>query len=361
VNGTMTAVGLDVHARSTEGAWIDLPTGELHRRRFGIGAEPVVDWLAELPAPVRATYEAGPTGFGLARAATAAGIEVIVTAPSKTPRAPGDRVKSDRKDAELLARLLLAGQLRPVTVPPEWLESIRHLARAREAVRRDLSRARHRVSKLLLLHGRVYPGKPSWTQAHRSWLGTQAFDHEPTEFAFCDLIAAVDGLLARREALDERLSRLATDERLWPTVARLRCFRGVDTLTALALHLELGGDWERFGSPRRLGSWLGLTPSLDQSGESESSGQITKTGSGIARRLLVEAAWHCARQPKIGVALQKRQAGQPDHVLQIAWRAQKRLHRVHHRLRARGKPKNVATVAVARELAGFLWAAATAP
>jgi transposase len=359
--GTMTCVGLDVHARSTQAAAIDLPSGELRWARFGAGVEPVVGWLRGLPGPVRAAYEAGPTGFGLARAARAAGIELLVAAPSKTPRAPGDRVKTDRKDAELLARLLLAGQLRPVAVPPDWLEAIRHLARTREHARRDLTRARHRVSKLLLLHGRVYPGKTTWNRAHRRWLAAQTFVHEPAELAFIDLLAAVDGLTARREALDERLSRLAQDERLWPTVARLRCFRGVDTLTALALHLELGGDWRRFGSPRRLGSWLGLTPSLDQSGESASQGPISKTGSSIARRLLVEAAQHYARPPRIGVTLRNRQAGQPDHVLQIAWRAQHRLHRTHQRLGARGKPANVATVAVARELAGFLWAAATAP
>lgn len=222
-------------------------------------------------------------------------------------------------------------------------------------------RARHRVSKLLLLHGRVYPGKTAWNQTHKRWLSQQSFEHEPTELAFIDLLAAVDGLTARREALEERLSRLAQDERLWPTVARLRAFRGIDTHTALMLHLELGGDWQRFASPRKLSSWLGLTPSLTQSGESESQGSITKTGSGIARRLLVESAWHYARQPRIGATLANRQAGQPDHVLQIAWRAQHRLNRVWQRLRERGKPGNVATVAVARELAGFLWAAATAP
>jgi transposase len=132
-------------------------------------------------------------------------------------------------------------------------------------------------------------------------------------------------------------------------------------LTALCLHLELGGEWHRFRSPRRLFAWLGLTPSLDQSGESKSQGSITKTGSVYARRLLVEAAWHYARPPRIGVALRSRQGDQSDHILQIAWRAQHRLHRLHHRLRERGKPHNVATVAVARELAGFLWAAATAP
>ena len=167
--------------------------------------------------------------------------------------------------------------------------------------------------------------------------------------------------MARKDALDERLSRLAQDDRLWPTVARLRAFRAVDTLTALAVHLELGGDWQRFGSPRRLFAWLGLTPSLEQAGQSMTQGAITKTGSIYARRLLAEAAWHYARPPRIGVTLRNRQAGQPDHVLQIAWRAQHRLHRLHHRLRERGKPANVTTVAVARELAGFLWAAATAP
>ncbi len=361
MNGTMTWVGLDVHARSTHAAAIDSLSGELRRARFGAGTEEVVEWLGGLEAPVRAAYEAGPTGFGLMRVAAAAGFEVQVVAPSKTPRAPGDRVKTDRRDAELLARLLLAGQLKPVAVPPAWLEAIRHLARTREQVRHDLMRARHRISKLLLLHGRVYPGKTAWNQTHKRWLSQQAFEHEPTELAFIDLLAAVDGLTARREALDERLSRLAQDERLWPTIARLRAFRGIDTLTALMLHLELGGDWRRFPSPRKLSSWLGLTPSLEQSGESASQGSITKTGSGIARRLLVESAHHYAHQPRIGATLANRQAGQPDHVLQIAWRAQTRLHRVGRRLRERGKPGNVATVAVARELAGFLWAAATAP
>lgn len=361
MQATMTCAGLDVHARSTHAAAIDLLSGELRRARFGPGVDQVVGWLGSLPGPVRCAYEAGPTGFGLARAANAAGIEVIVAAPSKTPRAAGDRVKSDRKDAELLARLLLAGQLKPVAIPPDWLEAIRHLARTREQVRRDLGRARHRVSKLLLVEGRVYPGKTTWNRDHRRWLAAQQFAFAATELAFVDLLAAVDGLLARRRALDERLARLAEDERLWPTVARLRAFRGIDTLTALALHLELGGDWQRFRTPRQLFSWLGLVPSLDQSGESMTQGSITKTGSSIARRLLVEAAWHYARPPRIGATLQNRQAGQPDHILQIAWRAQHRLHRTHQRFKARGKPANVATIAVARELAGFLWAAATAP
>lgn len=357
---TLTWVGLDVHARSTHAAAIDVMTGELTRARFGPGSEEVVDWLAGLEAP-RAVYEAGPTGFALFRAAQARGIAIEVIAPGKTARPAADRVKTDRKDAELLARLALAGQLTPVAVPSEFIEAARHLSRVREQARIDLLRARHRVSKLLLAHGRVYAEPTTWNRAHRLWLGRQRFAEAPAELAFVDLVAAVDGLAARKQALEERLSRLAQDERLWPTVARLRSFRGIDTLTALALHLELGGDWERFSSPRKLFAWLGLTPSLEQSGQSKSQGSITKTGSTYARRLLVESAWHYARNPAIGVTLQNRQQGQPDHVLQIAWRAQHRLHRLHHRLRERGKPYNVATIAVARELSGFLWAAATAP
>jgi transposase len=361
VTGTMTWVGLDVHARSTHAAAIDVVTGELSRARFGAGSEPVVAWLAGLSAPVRAVYEAGPTGFGLYRDAREAGIGIEVVAPGKTARPAGDRVKSDRKDAELLARLAMAGQLRPVVVPDALIEAARHLTRTREQVRGDLLRARHRVSKLLLSLGRVSPGTTTWNRDHRRWLGGQSFQYAETELAFIDLLAAVDGLVARKDGLDERLSRLAQDERLWPTVARLRTFRGLDTLTALALHLELGGDWQRFPSPRRLFAWLGLTPSLEQSGQSKTQGSITKTGSGYARRLLVESAWHYGRRPAIGATLRNRQAGQPDHVLAIAGRAQHRLHRLHHRLRDRGKPANVATVAVARELAGFLWAAACAP
>src|SRR5438128_2109727 len=267
----MTFAGLDVHARSTHVAALEVASGELKRIRFGPGSEEVIAWLAALPQPVHGCYEAGPTGFALYRAAEQAGLRLDVVAPSKTPRAAGDRIKSDRKDAELLCRLLMAGQLKPVTVPALALEG--------------------------------------------EW---------------------------------------------WPTVARLRCFRGIDTLSALVLCLEIG-DWQRFARPAQLASWLGLVPSLDQSGESRLQGSITKTGSSYARRLLVEAAWHYLREPRIGVTLRNRQQGQPAHVLQIAWRAQHRLYRLQRRLRERRKPSNVATVAVARELACFLWAAAVAP
>jgi len=359
VTATMTWVGLDVHARSTHAAAIDRDSGELTRARFGAGADPVVGWLRELAQPVHACYEAGPTGYALYRAAEAAGVRVDVVAPSKTPRAAADRIKTDRKDAELLVRLLLAGSLSVVAVPSASFEAARDLARAREQVRADLARLRHRLSKLLLRYGRVYDGGGTWTQAHRRWLSGQRFEHVPTELAYIDALAAIDGLLARRAALDERLSLLATEPEYWPTVARLRCFRGIETLSALVLHLEVG-DFARFQRPGQLAAWLGLVPSLHQSGESETRGSITKTGSGFARRILVEAAWHYLREPRIGATLRDRHAGQPDHVLQIAWRAQHRLYRLQRRLRARGKPGNIAVVAAARELACFLWAAAVA-
>lgn len=359
--GTMTYVGFDVHARSAHAAAIDVMSGELSRVRFGPGIQTPVDWLRTLNGPVRACYEAGPTGYGFYRAALAAGIGMEVVAPGKTPRGRGDRVKTDRKDAELLARCLMAGSLTAVVVPSPQVESARELTRAHDACRRDLMNARHRVSKMLLRHGRVYPKPTAWTQEHRRWLAAQQFEQPMSELTWADLIACVDGLTDRKQRLAERIGELATDPAWWPTVARLRAFRGVDTLSALAIHLELGADWQRFEKATRVGSWLGLTPSRQQSGETDRQGSITKTGSMLARRLLVESAWQYAREPRIGVTLRNRQDGQPDHVLQISNHAQQRLHHLYTSMRARGKPHNVTVVAVARELACFLWAAATAP
>jgi transposase len=360
MTGTMTSAGLDVHARSIDAVAICVATGELTRRRFGAEPGAVIGWLKALPGPVHCCYEAGPTGFGLHRAAAAAGIRIDVVAPSKTPRAAGDRVKTDRKDAELLARLLIAGQLTAVRVPDARMEARRELFRSHEQARGDLQRSRHRTSKMLLRHGRVWSEGSAWTQAHRRWLARQEFDHVESELVFADYLATVDAAAARKAALAERLSRLAQEEDLWPTVSRLRAFRGIDTLTALGLHLELGGDWARFARPAQLSAWLGLIPSLHQSGQSSSQGAITKTGSLYARRLLVESSWHYRRTPYLGPTLAARQDGLPDTVLRASWRAQRRLHRVFARMKARGKPANVATVAVARELSGFLWAAAVA-
>lgn len=357
---TVTWVGMDVHARSTHAAAIDLVSGEVKRRRFGAGTEAAVAWLGELPGPVHACYEAGPTGFGLYRAAVAAGVRMDVIAPGKTPRGPSDRVKTDRKDAELLARLLIAGQLTPVTVPPAGVEAARELTRLHDACRRDLMTARHRVSKMLLRHGRVYPKPTTWKRDHRRWLAAQRFEEPTSELVYLDLLARVDTLTARKLQLREAVIALASDERWWPTVARLRAFRAIDTLTALSIHLELSADWARFERSHRLGAWLGLTPSLTQSGESSTSGSITKTGSTLARRLLIEAAWNYGPRPHVGPTLQARQAGQPEQILAISNKAQRRLHHVYQRMKARGKPHGVITVAVARELSCFLWAAATA-
>jgi len=206
----------------------------------------------------------------------------------------------------------------------------------------------------------VYLKSTTWTAEHRRWLSAQQFDEPTSDRVFADLIAAVDGLTSRKAAIALRLSDVATDERWWPTVARLRAFRGLDTLTALSLHLELGADWKRFERAPALSAWLGLTPTLSQSGEPSHQGQITKTGSILARRLLVESAWHYSREPRLGATLANRQAGQPDHILAISNRAQQRLHKVNRSMRARGKPHNVTVVACARQLACFLWAAATA-
>jgi transposase len=180
----MTSAGLDVHARSIDAAAVCVATGEVIRRRFGAAPEPVIDWLKRLPGPVHACYEAGPTGFRLQRAATAAGIRIDVVAPSKTPRAAGDRVKTDRKDAELLARLLIAGQLTAVRVPEQRMEARRELFRCHEQARGDLQRARHRTSKMLLRHGRVWSDGGTWTQRHRAWLARQRFEHVESELAF---------------------------------------------------------------------------------------------------------------------------------------------------------------------------------
>ena len=207
MTGTMTWVGLDVHARSTHAAAIDTMTGELTRMRFGPGVEAPVAWLEGLPGAVRACYEAGPTGFGLYRAAVAAGIGMQVIAPGKTPRGSSDRVKTDRKDAELLARLLLAGSLTRVVVPPPEVEAAREMTRAHDACRRDLMNARHRVSKMLLRHGRVYPKPTTWTAEHRRWLSRQQFDEPASQLVFADLIATTDGLTARKQAIALNLSR----------------------------------------------------------------------------------------------------------------------------------------------------------
>jgi transposase len=351
-----TLVGLDVHAAKIVAAVLDAETGELQVFRLPGDAVEAASFCAGLAAPVKATYEAGPTGYGLAREFERRGIGCLVCAPGKIPRAAADRIKTDRRDAEHLVRLLLAGKLCPVRVPGPEQEALRDLVRAREDVRGDLMRARHRLSKLLLRHDVRFAGR-AWTERHRAWLAKVELSHQPAQATLVDYLGAVEGLLHRRADLERQISALVDDSPWAGEVARLRCLRGVDTLTAIGLCCEIG-DFARFAKPARLMSYLGLVPSEHTSGEQRRQGSITKTGSRHARRLLVEAAWHYRNPPRVGRELERRQQDQPAQAIAISWSAQRRLHRTWRRLRARNKRATVTTVAVARELAGFCWAIA---
>jgi transposase len=353
-------VGLDVHARTVVAAVVDAETGELSLRRLAGETEQVVAFCAGLARPVRVAYEAGPTGFALARALEAAGVGCVIAAPGKIERPAQDRVKTDRRDAERLVRLLMVGGLVAVRVPGLEEEALRDLVRAREDVRGDLMRARHRLSKLLLRHDvRFDADARAWTARHRDWLGRVELGG-PAQLTLLDYLGAIDTLIVRRDTLEAHIERLVPASPWAQPVARLRCLRGIDTLSAVGLCAEIG-DWQRFERAGRVMSYLGLVVCEDSSGERRRQGAITKTGSRHARRLLVEAAWHYRRRPARGQALQRRQAGQDAHVLALSWKAQQRLHQRWQRLDSeRGKRRTVVAVAVARELAGFCWAIATA-
>jgi transposase len=239
---------------------------------------------------VAVTYEAGPTGFGLYRSLTAAGVRCVVAAPSKLQRPAGDRVKTDAKDAIHLARLLRLDEVTPVAVPSVEQEAARDLARAREDARGDLMRARHRLSKLLLRRGILYYDGHAWTCTHDAWLRQQHFDDRATTMAFESDYEAVRSISARRDRLDKAIAVMAATSEFTPLVRRLGCLRGVSTLTAFGLAVEIG-DWHRFIG-NSIGSFVGLVPSEHSSGASRVQGPITKTGNSHARRLLVEAAWH---------------------------------------------------------------------
>ena len=283
--------GLDVYARKTAAAAVQLGSGEVFRAQLGGSCAAAIEWLQSLPGPVRAVYEAGPTGFGLARAARRAGIEMMVCSPGAIPRQPGDHTKTDQRDALKLARLHGAGQLRPVVVPALEYEALRDLVRCREDLRGDLMAGRHRISKLLLRRGLVWEGPGStWSHAHLKWLSTIRFGDPIVEMVFGEHLAHHEGLISRRDRLDGLLAAQAADGPWAATVARLRCLRGVDTLTAVGLVAEIG-DITAFAHPRLLTSYLGLVPSEHTSGSTRRQGAITKAGSSHARRLLIEAAW----------------------------------------------------------------------
>lgn len=349
-----TLVGLDVHAAKVVAAILDAETGELRFQRLGGDSGAVIELCCALPGPVKASYEAGPTGYGLARGLEQAGIDCLVAAPGKIPRGATERVKTDRRDAEHLVRLLWAGKLSPVRVPGPPEEAMRDLVRAREDLRMDLMRARHRLSKFLLRREIRFEGG-SWTQRHLQWLAKLSFEDPAAEASFADYLGGVEALLHRRSELDRQIQGLVASSPWVREVGRLRCLRGVDTLTAVGLCAEIG-DFARFGRAAQLMSYLGLVPSESSSGETRRQGAITKSGSRHGRRLLVEAAWHYRNPPRTGREIERRQEGQPAAAIAVAWSAQRRLHRTYSRMRKRNKRSTVTTVAVARELAGFCWA-----
>ena len=306
-------------------------------------------------------YEAGPTGFGLARALQAAGVGCVVAAPGKIERPAQDRVKTDRRDAERLVRLLMIDGLHPVRVPSSEEEALRDLVRAREDIRGDLMRARHRLSKLLLRHDVRYEDTASaWTQRHRAWLSKVELGERAAQATLLDYLGAIDALVIRRDALEGTIGELVPRSPWARAVARLRCLRGIDTLSAVGLCAEIG-DFARFEHPAKLMSYLGLVPSENSSGQTRRQGAITKTGSRHARRLLVEAAWHYRRPPR-----------NRHHAPTPPTRPARR-----RRSRSPGKPSSACTrsgaastpsaanarrlvaVAVARHLAGFCWAITT--
>jgi len=353
-----TNFGLDVHARSVVAYGIDNETGEVFRRRLGGGSAEVVSFLVNLPGPMQATYEAGPTGFGLYRALDAAGIDCLVAAPSKLQRPVGEKVKTDMNDAEHLCRLLRLGQVVAVTVPTPDREGYRDLVRAHEDTRQQLMAARHRVSKLLLRQGLIYDDGQTWTAKHYRWLLSHRFTQPGLRIAYendCEVVAQAT---ARRERLEKEIIATAAISEFTPIVDRLGVLRGMAPLTAFSLAVEIG-DWHRF-SGKTIGSFIGLTPSEASSGSTRSLGSITKVGNAHARRLLVEAAWQHKRDLRTpGPVLARRRENTTGPVRLRGDLGNQRLHNQWVKYTAHHKKTVVANIAVARELAGWCWSLAT--
>jgi transposase len=354
-----TSVGLDVHARSVAAAAIDGVTGELIQTKLTPSYEHLRSWLQDLPGPVAVTYEAGPTGFGLHRHLSAAGVRCLVAAPSRLQKPSGDRVKTDAKDAVHLARLLRLDEITAVAIPSADQEAARDLVRAREDCRGDLMRARHRLSKLLLRHGIVYYGGDAWTGKHDAWLRRDALPQlsdRATRLAFDSDYDTALMTKARRDRLDAAITEMAADCEFTPLVRRLGCLRGVSTLTGFALAVEIG-DWRRF-TGNTIGSFVGLVPSEYSSGTSRVQGSITKTGNTHARRLLVEAAWHHRARYTVGKTMRDRWDLAPAAARARGDEGNRRLHQRWVRFIDRKKKPTIANVAIARELAGWCWSLA---
>jgi transposase len=310
----------------------------------------------EAPGAVQACYEAGPCGYALQRQMTTPRVSCQVIAPALVPRKPGERVKTNRRDARKLAELLRAGLLTEVRPPTPAEEAVRDLCRARDDAREDLQRCRHRLGKLLLRRGLHFPGRKNWTRAHRQWIASLVWAQPAERVVVDDYLLAIDHVEARLIELDARLAEIAHQDPYREPVAWLRCFRGIDTLTAMLILAELH-DFRRFQSPRALMAYLGLVPGEDSTGDKHRRGRITRTGNALVRRVLVETAWHYQHRPAVGAALLHRRKGQPSRVIAIADKAQQRLCRRFRKLAAEHKPAPKIAVAIARELTGFLWAA----
>lgn len=351
-----TSVGLDVHARSVVGCGLDGETGEVFERRLTPNHREIIEWVRSLPGPVAVTYEAGPTGFGLARLLLAAGVACLVAAPSKLLRPSGDRVKTDARDARHLARLLHLGEIVEVTIPGVEQEAARDLVRARDDVRGDLMSARHRVSKLLLRQGIVYSGGKAWTGKHELWLRSHTFTTPGRQLAYDAAFDAMVSAVDRRDRLDKAIVEMAADSVFTPIVTRLGCLRGISTLTAFGLAVEIG-DWQRL-SGRSIGAYLGLVPTENSSGSTRSQGGVTKTGNGHARRLLVEAAWHHRARYRPGRELRRRWETASPAARARGEAANRRLHARWAGFDERKKRPVVANAAIARELAGWCWSLA---
>jgi transposase len=355
-------VGLDVHKDS-----ISVGAAEPGREPGRVVGKTVhdvnkllkmVDKLGQ-PGQLHIVYEAGPTGYGLQRALQARGYVCEVIAPSQMPRRPGDRVKTDGRDCVQLAECSRAGQLRAVWVPDPADEAIRDLARAREDAVNSRTQARHQLKGFLLRHGVRYGGKSSWSKVYYRWLAALSFDVQAAQTAFTEYWLAVQSADERVHRLTQALQASIAGWRFEPVVAALQALRGVDVITAIGLVAEIG-DLSRFDHPRKLMGYLGLVPSEHSSGDRVSRGSITKTGNTHARRLLTEAAWNYRFKARIGRQAQRRQEPLSEQVRAMGWKAQLRLTKRFATLLGRGVQPNKACVAVARELAGFVWAIGTA-
>lgn len=300
-------------------------------------------------------YEAGPTGYGLYRQISDLGHDCMVVAPSLVAKKPGDRVKTNRRDALGLARQLRAGELTAVWVPDGRHEAMRELTRARGAAVQDARQKGQQVSAFLLRLGRYYAGKKTWTKAHLGWLASQKFEHAEQRIAFEELLLAVNQACDRVARLEEAIRTAVPEWSLAEVVRALMAMRGIDIVTATAFLAEIG-DLSRFRTPRQLMAYLGLVPGEQSTGDTVVRGPITKAGNRRARRLLIESAWAYRHPPRVGKAKQAKVAAAPRAVREIAWKAQHRLYARYRALTRKGKRKTVAITAMARELAAFIWA-----